>query len=190
MTIESNQRDTPDQKILDGARLILEGLGVDLNDHNFHNTPQRMLKCYKEMFSPPKTTWPVFEENYTDFVMLRGFQFATLCPHHMLPVDLVGSIAYYPRGKVIGASKLARIMLEANKHPMTQEALTDAIMEKVQILTEHTSQGAAVLLEGLHGCMKYRGIRSHARMVTTKFIGNFKKSTELQTRFMTLVRGN
>jgi|HubBroStandDraft_1064217.scaffolds.fasta_scaffold00148_38 GTP cyclohydrolase I len=178
-----------DDKILWGAQLILEGLGVDLTDHNFANTPQRMLKVYKELFNHPLEEIPVFDEEYTSLVVMKHFEFVTLCPHHMLPVVIDGSIAYYPKGRVVGYSKLARIMLEANTCPMTQEKLTDTIMKRLTELVP-TSSGSALILEGKHGCTAHRGIRSDCVMVTTKFQGVFEQDKELQMRFLGMVGGN
>lgn len=69
-------------KIETGVRLILEGLGVDPDDSNFRRTPQRVAKVYEEMFTAPQTEWPVFDEDYTDMVIMRGHTFWSLCPHH------------------------------------------------------------------------------------------------------------
>lgn len=179
-----------DEKIICGARLILEGLGVDLTDHNFATTPERMLKVYKELFAPPDTEWPVFDESYTDIVVMRDAEFYTLCPHHMLPVHLVANIAYIPAGKVIGASKLIRMMYDANRMPMTQEKLTNAIIERVDHLTQGTSSGTAVLLRGAHGCFAIRGVKQPcARMVTAKFSGVFHEQQHMQDRFYHMVNG-
>lgn len=179
-----------DDMIVQGARLILEGLGVDLIDHNFATTPERMLKVYKELFAPPDTEWPVFDESYTDIVVMRDAEFYTLCPHHMLPVHLQASIAYIPDGKVIGASKLIRMMYDANRMPMTQERLTNEIITRVDDLTEGTSKGTAVLLRGAHGCFAIRGVRQPcARMVTAKFSGVFHDEPMMQDRFYHLVNG-
>lgn len=182
-------------KIEAGARQMLEGLGVDLQNHNFATTPQRVAKVMEELFVPEETGWPVFDEEYTDIVLLRGHVFWTLCPHHMLPVKLTMSIAYLPDGKVIGASKLARIAHEANRMPMTQEALTSAILDKAEDLltTRHKGsadtgpRGVAVMLSGNHGCFQMRGIKSCADMVTFKFSGDFEDEG-WQTRFFELVR--
>jgi len=176
------------EKIEAGAGLILEGLGVDLSDSNFVQTPHRVAKVYQELFQPPATEWPVFDEDYTDMVIVRGHTFWTLCPHHLLPVKLVASVGYIPRGKVIGASKLIRMIHDCNRTPMTQEALTAAIIVHIRKLTVGTSAGEAVLLEGRHGCFEIRGVRSDASMLTCKFSGRFESETELQRRFMDLVR--
>lgn len=171
-------------KIQQGARLILEGLGVDLTGDNFRTTPERYAKVFEEVFEPPKTSWPVFNENYTDLVMLKGYVFYTFCPHHLLPVRLVASIAYIPNGKVIGASKLARLVHLCNRKPETQEALTSKIIQAVTDITNGSSLGAAVHLQGEHGCMRIRGIHSQAPLLTWKFSGRFESDATLQRQFM------
>lgn len=175
-------------KIEAATKLLLEGLGVP-HDHNFHQTPHRVARMMQEIFSPPEIDIPVFDEDYTDVVVMRGHVFYTLCPHHLLPVKLRASVAYIPNGKVIGASKLMRIMHDCNRYPMTQEKLTQAVLDRILDLTNHTSSGAAIYMVGQHGCFQVRGVRSHdAEMVTYKFSGVFKEDTEQQRRFLELAR--
>lgn len=170
------------------AILLYTGLGVDSDDHNFADTPKRVADVYEEMFTPPVSGWPVFDERYTDMVIMRGHQFYTLCPHHLLPVHLAASIAYLPDGKVIGASKLARMCHEANTLPRTQEELTNMVIDKVTLLTGGTSRGAAVFMRGSHGCFQMRGIKSQADFITLKFSGEFAENPKLQERFLNLAR--
>lgn len=170
-----------------GASMVLEGLGVDLTDHNFATTPRRVADVYQEMFQPPETGWPVFEEEYTDIVIIRGHVFYTLCPHHMLPVEIKAAVGYFPNGKVIGASKLMRLIHEVNRKPLTQEKLTDLICAAIKDYTQGTSLGEAVVLQGEHDCFKIRGIKSGAQMITAKFKGRFEEA-EQQRRFLEMVR--
>jgi GTP cyclohydrolase I len=175
--------------IQQGVQLVLEGLGVDPNDHNFASTPERAAKVFQEVFQPTETEWPVFDEDYTDMVIMRGHTFFTFCPHHLLPVKLVSSVAYLPNGRVIGASKLIRMIHDCNLGPMTQEMLTARVANSIDILTNGTSSGCAVCLEGRHGCMEIRGVRSGASMITTKFTGIFETDIDLQGRFFRLIGG-
>jgi GTP cyclohydrolase I len=175
-------------KIASGVKLILEGLGADLEDSNFRRTPERVAKVYEELFRPPQTEWPVFDEDYTDMVIMRGHTLWTLCPHHLLPVRLVASVAYIPRGKVIGASKLMRLIHDCIRMPMTQEALTASVIAHIRDLTGRTSEGEAVFMEGRHGCFAIRGVRSDASLITCKFSGRFESDPEMQRRFMDLAR--
>jgi GTP cyclohydrolase I len=102
-------------------------------------------------------------------------------------VRLKVSIAYFPNGKVIGASKLARLLHDCNRYPMTQEAFTASIAQAMERLTEGTSTGEAVFVEGYHGCMEIRGVKSNATLITTKFTGKFSVNEDLQRRFHDLV---
>lgn len=177
-----------DLKLIEQGMLqVLVGLGVDLTDPNFKTTPQRAARVFQEVFQPPETEWPVFDEDYTDMVVMRGHVFYTFCPHHLLPVKLQVSVAYLPNGKVIGASKLIRMIHDANRLPMTQEKLTSAILDSIDLLTGGTSAGSAVWMVGEHGCFNIRGVRSAANMVTLKFRGHFDTEPELQRRFMAMV---
>lgn len=171
-------------KIEQGARLILEGLGVDLTDHNFETTPARVAKVFQEIYSPQETNWPVFDENYTDVVVMKGHEFWTFCPHHLLPVRLTASVAYIPDGHVLGASKLVRIFNDVNYMPKTQEALTKDAVDLLMAKSHCT--GAAVMLEGEHGCFRMRGAKSSSTMRTLKFAGLFS-APEMQRRFMELI---
>ena len=176
------------EKIEEATRLLLEGLEVDLSDHNFVDTPKRVAKAYAELFSPPDIEIPVFNEHYTDMVLMRRHVFYTLCPHHLLPVRIVASVAYIPNGKVIGASKLIRMIHDVNRLPMTQEALTNAVACRIRELTKGGSRGEAVFMVGKHGCFQIRGVRSHdADMVTAVFRGKFDLDPDLQNQFMRLV---
>lgn len=175
-------------KIEEATKLLLEGLEVDLTDHNFADTPRRVAKAYAELFSPPDIDIPVFDEKFTDMVMMRNHTFYTLCPHHLFPVKLCGTVAYFPNGKVIGASKLIRIMHDVNRKPMTQEALTNAILERVVTLTNGSIHGVAVYLRGQHGCFSIRGVRSHdADMVTWALGGRFEKDPTAREAFFRLI---
>lgn len=176
------------KKIEEATRLLLEGLEVDLEDHNFTDTPRRVAKAYAELFSPPDIDIPVFDEKYSDMVMMRNHTFYTLCPHHLLPVRLRCTVAYFPRGKVIGASKLIRIMHDVNRHPMTQEALTNAIVQRIEQLTRGENHGVAVFMKGQHGCFSIRGVRSHdADMVTWALQGRFETDPTAREAFFRLI---
>ena len=170
-----------------GVDMILQGLAVDPADHNFLKTPERVAAVYKELFTPSDTGWSVFDEDYTDQVIIRGHVFYTLCPHHLLPVRIEAAVGYIPNGKVIGASKLVRMIHEVNRCPMTQERLTAEIAGSIKKYTQGTSRGEAVLLQGEHDCFRMRGVRTTASMVTDKFSGEFD-TPERRRQFLDLVK--
>lgn len=176
------------QKIEAATRLLLEGLEVDLSDHNFVDTPRRVAKAYAELFSPPDLDIPVFDERYTDMVLMRRHTFHTLCPHHLFPVKIQASVAYIPNGKVIGASKLLRICHDVNRQPMTQEALTNAVAARIEELTNGGASGVAVFMKGQHGCFSIRGVKSHeADMITIATRGVFDTDPIRREAFFRLI---
>ena len=171
-------------KLEKGAALILEGLGVDrANDRNYQDTPERYARALMEMFAPLETEWAVFPEEFSDFVLLRDHLLYSLCPHHLLPVKLYVSLAYIPNGRVLGLSKLARITQACNSGPVLQESFTQSVVDKIGKLVKGI-KGAACLVEGRHGCMEMRGVKSHGHLLTYKFSGEFLKDPSLQERFL------
>ncbi len=177
-----------DQHLLEkGATLILKGLGVDPNDRNFIHTPERYAKVLMEMFAEPDTDWATFPEAFNDFILLRDHRLYSLCPHHLLPVKLFVSVAYIPNGNVLGLSKLARLTQDCNRAPLLQEAFTKAVVDRIYQLAKGTL-GAACLVEGRHGCMEMRGVKSDAHFLTYRFEGAFKEDVRLQDRFLTLCK--
>jgi len=172
-------------KIVAGVKLLLEGLDCDLHDQNYIDTPERVAKAYRQMFTPVEKGWATFDESYTDLILLRDHTLWTLCPHHLLPVHLRVSIAYIPKGRVIGLSKLARVLHEINRGPMLQEAFTEEALKMLLTLTGSSS--GVCLVEGEHGCMRMRGVRTPGDVVTFRFQGEFE-DPRLQDRVWQLVR--
>lgn len=170
-----------------GVALILRGLDVNLTDHNYTDTPERYARALQEMFQPEETEWATFEENFTDFILLRGHQMYSLCPHHLFPVKFNVSLAYIPDGHVLGLSKLARLLHECNRGPLLQEAFTKQAIAKIHEICPRI-KGAACFIQGEHGCLSMRGIRSDADFVTYRLDGMFDQDKDLERRFFDLVR--
>lgn len=169
-----------------GVRLILRGLDCDLRDQNFQDTPERVAKVYRQMFASNEKGWNDFKETYADIILMRGHEMFTVCPHHLLPVRMVISLAYRPAGRVLGLSKLARVCQEVNSGPILQEAFTARV---VQLLSDLTgAQDVACRVIGEHGCMKIRGVRSNASTITEKFLGAFEQDP-MQGRFYSMLNG-
>lgn len=168
-----------------GVELILKGLGIDLKDRNFIETPERYARALKELFNDKRDDWATFQEEYSDFILLRNHKLYSLCPHHLLPVRFYVSLAYVPNGNVLGLSKLARLLDDCNNNPLLQERFTTDILEKVYDVCPGT-KGAACLIEGTHGCLEIRGVRSDAHFVTYKMKGCFEKDPALEERFFRL----
>lgn len=173
-------------KIEKGVEYILQGLGVDTKDHNYTDTPERYARALQEMFQPKQTEWATFIEDYTDFILLRGHTLFSLCPHHLFPVKLRVCLAYIPTGRVLGLSKLARLLDECNDGPVLQEAFTKRAIAKLHNICGASS--AACHIEGEHGCLSMRGVKSTGDFVTYKLAGAFETEPELSRRFFELIR--
>lgn len=170
-----------------GVSQILRGLGIARTDHNYTDTPERYAKALVEMFGGSDTEWATFEEEYTDFILLRGHTLWSLCPHHLFPVKYQVSLAYIPNGKVLGLSKLARLLHECNSGPLLQEAFTKQACEKLHEICEGV-KGAACFISGEHGCLSMRGVKSDADFLTYHLDGVFDTDKDLERRFFDLVR--
>lgn len=170
-----------------GVALILQGLGADRNDHNYTLTPERYTRALEEMFCPPSTDWATFTEEYTDFILLRGHTMYSLCPHHLFPVKFNVSLAYVPNGEVLGLSKLARLLHDCNTGPLLQEAFTKNAISKLHKIC-HGVKGVACFIQGEHGCLMMRGVKSDADFVTYRLDGVFDEDKDLARRFFDFVR--
>jgi GTP cyclohydrolase I len=170
-----------------GVALILKGLEINPRDHNYTDTPERYARALAEMFTPPDTEWATFKEEFSDFILLRGHEMFSLCPHHLFPVRFNVSLAYIPNGSVLGLSKLARLLYECNRGPLLQEAFTKMAITKIHEICPGV-QGAACFIQGEHGCLNMRGVRSGADFVTYRLDGLFATDRDLERRFFDLVR--
>lgn len=171
-------------KIEAGVRLILAGLGCDTKDRNYAETPERVARAYEEIFTAKETEYATFEESYADFILLRSHILWSLCPHHLFPVKLSVSVAYIPNGEVLGLSKLARVLSDCNSGPLLQEAFTREVVSRLDSIAP--THGAACIVEGNHGCMQIRGVRTQGDVVTTAFTGIFLSDPELRMRMFQL----
>jgi GTP cyclohydrolase I len=172
-----------------GVALILAGLEVDLDDHNFTDTPKRYAKALGEIFAQHNGPPTAFEECYTDFILVRGVKITTLCPHHLLPVRMRVALAYIPSGRVLGLSKLVRVMQQANTGPVMQERFTYAVRERLETALASTINGICIMVEGTHDCMALRGVKSDATTITMATSGRFDTEPALLDRFLLLTRG-
>ena len=170
-----------------GIGLVLRGLDVDASDHNYTDTPERYARALYEMFNPEDTEWATFQEEFSDFILLRGHQMYSLCPHHLFPVKFNVSLAYIPNGRVLGLSKLARLLHECNRGPLLQEAFTKQVIDQVRGICKGV-RGVACFIQGEHGCLQMRGVKSDADFVTYRLDGVFNDDKDLERRFFDLVR--
>ena len=183
-----------DQAAIEVAvRQILVALGEDTGREGLKNTPRRVARMYMELFGglmedPGAHLEVGFQEPYDEMVILRDIPFYSLCEHHLLPFMGQAHVAYLPRGKVVGLSKIARVVEVYARRPQVQERLTsqiaDLIMEKLD------AKGAAVIIEATHTCMTIRGVRKPGSvMVTSAMRGTFRSNLATRTEAITLLTG-
>ncbi len=182
-------------KIEAAARAILEAIGEDLNREGLRDTPQRIAEMYTELFSgvnmDAKAELSVgFEVGHREMVILRDIPFYSLCEHHLLPFYGVAHVGYIPNeeGRVVGISKLARVVEIFAKRPQLQERMTtqiaDAILEALQ------PDGVAVVIQAEHLCMTMRGIKKPgSNVVTSATRGIFRSRAATRAEFLSLVLG-
>ena len=177
------------------VRTLIAWVGDDPDREGLVDTPRRVAKAYEELFSgyredPSKPLKRVFHDvaGYKDLVLVRDIAFVSHCEHHVAPFFGKAHIGYYPRGGVVGLSKLARIVDGFARRLQTQEALSAQIIAAIDASLD--SRGVAVMLEAEHTCMAMRGVRKQgASTVTTQFSGVFRDDPNEQTRFFSLLRG-
>lgn len=176
-------------------RTLLSYLGDDPTREGLKETPRRVVKAYDELFGGygecvDSLLARTFSETggYDDVVLLRDIPFHSHCEHHMVPFFGRAHIAYWPIGRVVGLSKLARVVDVFARRLQTQEHLTAQIATAVDELLK--PRGVAVMLEAEHLCMAMRGVQKPGvTTLTTQFTGLFRDEPAEQARFFTMVRG-
>jgi GTP cyclohydrolase I len=178
------------EQALDAVRTLLAWAGDDPNRPGLVETPKRVVDAFGEWFEgydadPGVELSRVFEDvqGYDDIVMLRDIEVESHCEHHMAPFLGKAYVAYIPREKVVGISKLARVVEIFARRLQTQETLTQQV---ARAINEHLEPaGVAVLIDAEHQCMTTRGVHHrHVSTITTQFIGDFKTDPALQERFL------
>jgi len=182
-------------KIKDAVTVIIKAIGEDPNREGLVDTPTRVAEMYAELFmgmgKDPKEELTVsFEEGHREMVIAKDIPFYSMCEHHLLPFYGVAHIAYIPNaeGRVVGASKLARVVEIAAKRPQIQERMTTQIADA--ILEGINPEGVAVVIQGEHLCMVMRGIKKPgSAIVTSALKGIFRSKPETRAEFFTLLQG-
>jgi GTP cyclohydrolase I len=170
---------------------ILEAVGEDPNREGLKDTPARVGRMYAELLhgmrhNPSEHLSSIFHETYDEIVLLRDIPFYSICEHHMMPFIGTAHLAYLPDGKVLGISKLARIVDAFARRLQVQERLTDQIADF--LMTHLKPKGVAVVLEASHSCMTIRGIKKPgSAMVTSALRGIFKKDSRSRSEVLTLM---
>ena len=183
------------QEAEDAVRVLLRWAGDDPTREGLIDTPKRVVKSYGELFSgyelsPEDVLGRTFDEvgGYDDMVLVRDIPFFSHCEHHMVPIIGKAHVAYLPDGKVLGLSKIARVVEIFGRRLQTQENMTAQIANAIDDTLK--PRGVAIMIEAEHMCMAMRGVQKQgSTTLTTTFTGEFKSNAAEQVRFITMVRG-
>lgn len=177
------------------VRTLIQWAGDDPTREGLVDTPRRVVDAYREFFAgyaadPHDVLSRTFEEvnGYDDMVMLRDIRLESHCEHHIVPILGVAHLAYLPHTRVVGISKLARVVEIFAKRLQTQETMTAQITDAI----EHAlrPRGVAILIDAMHQCMTTRGIhKTDVSTITTRFTGVFKDDADYRDRFLNMVHG-
>ncbi|HPD82540.1 MAG: GTP cyclohydrolase I FolE [Alphaproteobacteria bacterium] len=185
----------PTRKEAEAAvEVLLRWAGDDPNRAGLLETPARYTRAFEEFFSgytqdPAKELQKTFEdiEGYDDMVLVKDIEFVSHCEHHIAPIIGKAHVAYWPDKKIVGISKLARIVDIYAKRLTSQENMTREIADIISDTLE--AKGAAVMIDANHQCMSTRGVnKSCSSTVTSHFTGLFKKDAEIRQRFMEMIK--
>lgn len=179
----------------EAVRTLLSFIGEDPEREGLLDTPDRVVRSYEEFYAgyasdPDEELRRTFEETegYDEMVMLRNITFESHCEHHMAPIIGVANIAYLPERRVVGISKLARVLEIYAKRLQTQETMTVQIAETIERVLQ--PRGVAVVIDAEHQCMTTRGIRKHGvTTLTSHMLGAFRTDPETRREFLAMVRG-
>lgn len=190
---KKRQRPTREQAE-EAVRTLIAWAGDDPSREGLRDTPKRVVNAYSEFFrgyeeDPIDELDRTFEDvaGYDDIVMLRDIDMNSHCEHHMIPFIGKAHVAYFPAEKVVGISKLARVVEIFSRRLQTQETMTAQIAEAINRALE--PKGVAVMIEAVHQCMSLRGVQKpNVATITTQFTGLFKDDPSQQQRFLSLVQ--
>jgi GTP cyclohydrolase I len=166
---------------------LLAALGQDPSDEQLLDTPRRVAAGYAELLTPPPFTPTTFpnDEGYDELVLVRAIPFSSLCQHHLLPFTGVAHVGYLPAGRILGVSKLARVVELFARRLQLQERLTTQVADWLQSQLE--PKGVGVVLEAEHLCMSLRGVRAAgARTVTSTLHGLLRSDPRSRQEFFAL----
>ena len=188
--IKTKKEDVSDKQAETAIRTIIQWIGEDPNREGLLLTPKRVVKAFKEYFqgyeqNPKEFLSKTFSEvdGYDDMVIEKNISLQSHCEHHMAPIIGVAHVAYIPLSKVVGLSKLARVVEVFSKRLQTQERLTMQIASTIMDVLQ--PRGVAVTIDAAHQCMTNRGIKKeNATTVTNYFLGAFKDDLGFQNRYL------
>ena len=179
----------------DAIRVLLEWAGENPQREGLLDTPKRVAKAYRDWFSgyqmdPREYLARTFEEvaGYDEMIVLRDIEFESHCEHHMAPIIGRAHVGYLPNGKVVGISKLARVVEAYARRFQVQEKLTAQIAQAIQEVLQ--PRGVGVVIEATHECMTTRGVHKRGvSMVTSKMLGEFREDARTRAEFLRFLDG-
>ena len=188
--LQEQKRKISDEKVEEAIRTIIQWTGEDPKREGLKSTPQRVVKAFKEYFKgynedPAEHLTKTFTEveGYDDMVIEKNISIQSHCEHHMAPIIGVAHVAYIPLNKVVGLSKLARVVEAFSKRLQTQERLTMQVARTIMDVLQ--PRGVAVTIDAVHQCMTVRGIKKEkTSTVTNYFLGAFKDDLSFQNRYL------
>ena len=179
--------------VRDAVRRIIDAIGEDPSREGLLDTPRRIAEMYEELFTglhqdPREVLSTSFQESHREMVILKNIPFYSLCEHHFLPFHGQAHVGYVPKGRIVGASKIARVVDILARRPQLQERLTGQVADAI---TEGLSpDGVAVVIEAEHLCMTMRGVQKPGTtLITSAIRGAFRRRAVTRSEFLALVRG-
>jgi len=194
--LQEKNQNISDQKAEEAIEILIRWIGEDPEREGLKSTPKRVVRAYKEYFQgykedPAKHLTKTFTEieDYDDMIIEKDISIRSHCEHHMAPIIGVAHIAYIPSKKVVGLSKLARVVEAFSKRLQTQERLTMQIAKTIMNVLQ--PRGVAVTIDAMHQCMTSRGIKKEkTTTVTNYFLGAFKEDLSFQNRYLRYINKN
>lgn len=192
----ANENQTPSpskEEAMEAVRTLLRWAGDNPEREGLLDTPKRVVEAYEEWFegysqNPDEVLAKTFEEveNYDEMVLLKNMRVVSHCEHHMATIIGKAHIAYLPNKKVVGISKLARLLDIFSHRLQTQETMTAQIADTIERVLQ--PKGVAVIIDAKHQCMTTRGVNKHdTTTVTSRLLGEFRTNSDLRKEFMSLV---
>jgi GTP cyclohydrolase IA len=181
------------ERIARAVREILLAVGEDPDREGLLETPARVARMYAEVFQglrqdPRVHVQTLFTQKYDEMVVVRDIQFASFCEHHLLPFTGRAHVGYLPDGKVVGLSKIPRVIDVLARRPQMQERLTEEVADL--LMNELCARGVGVVMEASHTCMTIRGVhKADSSFVTSAMRGAFRDKPATRAEFLSLIRG-
>ena len=188
--LQEKNQNISDQEAEEAIEILIRWIGEDPEREGLKSTPKRVVRAYKEYFQgykedPAKYLTKTFTEieDYDDMIIEKDISIRSHCEHHMAPIIGVAHVAYIPSKKVVGLSKLARVVEAFSKRLQTQERLTMQIAKTIMHVLQ--PRGVAVTIDASHHCMTNRGIKKEkTTTITNYFLGSFKEDLSFQNRYL------